>query len=152
MLKLIALIIAMLLLASTGPVREEFSRYKAVEAYEVRPGVLLMPRYSADGQVCEIALERLEYSPEKINLDPDLSREEIDQIVQEVVPPEDRGPTPPDFLKSLISRAGNSITTTTDYENVSVQTVGQVLAESHRHGITEADRVATIRWKHRKCQ
>jgi hypothetical protein len=34
---------------------DQFKRYKAVEAYEVRPGVLMMPRYDSGGQVCERA-------------------------------------------------------------------------------------------------
>jgi hypothetical protein len=29
------------------------AKYKAVEAYEVRPGILVFPTYSEDGEVCE---------------------------------------------------------------------------------------------------
>ena len=32
--------------------RDMFSKYKPVEAYEVGPTVMALPRYSADGQVC----------------------------------------------------------------------------------------------------
>jgi hypothetical protein len=92
MSKLIGLALAaVLLLPSANPVREQFAKYKAVEAYEIRPGVLMMPRYSSDGQVCEIGLEKLHYSPEIIRLDSSLSREEVDQVLEELVPANERG-------------------------------------------------------------
>jgi hypothetical protein len=52
-------VVAMFLLPTVNPAHEKFAKYKAVEAYEIRPGILMMPRYSADGQVCEIGLEKL---------------------------------------------------------------------------------------------
>ena len=58
MLKLFSLVVAvMLLLPTTNSGREKFAKYKPVEAYEIQPGILMMPRYSADGQVCEIGIE-----------------------------------------------------------------------------------------------
>ena len=32
-------------------------------AYEIRPGVLVMPRYAQDGQVWEVGMEKRRYSP-----------------------------------------------------------------------------------------
>ena len=71
---------AVLLLATANHAHEQFAKYNAVEAYEIRPGVLMMPSYSSDGQVCEMGLEKLHYSPEIIRLDSSLSRKEIDEI------------------------------------------------------------------------
>src|SRR5271154_3302293 len=69
MLKLIVLAFAaVLLLAAANPEHDKFAKYKSVEAYEIRPGILMMPRYSSDGQVCQIGLEKLHYSPETIRL------------------------------------------------------------------------------------
>ena len=85
MSKLIASVVAgILLLPALNTGRERFAKYKPVEAYEIRQGILMMPRYSADGQVCEIGLEKLHYSPEMIRVDSSLSREEIDQIFDEL--------------------------------------------------------------------
>jgi hypothetical protein len=38
-----------------------------------------MPRYSADGQVCEIGIEKRHFSPEEISLNSGLSGTEINQ-------------------------------------------------------------------------
>lgn len=57
-----------------------------MEAYEVQPGILAFPTYAADGQVCEIGIERRHYSLEVIRLDPGLSREEIDKTVDDLAP------------------------------------------------------------------
>jgi len=88
MSKLIAsVVVAMLLLITSNPGRERFAKYKAVEAYEIRPGILMMPKYSTDGQICEIGLEKLHYSPDMIRLDSSLSRKDIDQIFDETYRP-----------------------------------------------------------------
>jgi hypothetical protein len=151
MSKLIGLAFAaMLLLLSAHPGREQFAKYKAVEAYEVRPGILMMPRYSADGQVCEIGLERRQYSPEMIRLDSDLSREEIDQIFEELVPA--RGPRSNDFAGNTISENGPGMVTNMDFENASIQIFSKKLPGSSRKTIVVDDVAATILLKNRKCQ
>lgn len=142
---------AALLLPSANPAHEKFAKYKAVEAYEIRPGVLMMPRYSTDGQVCEIGLEKLHYSAETIRLDSSLSRKEIDQIFDELVPAEERGPKSKDPFGTLITQEGQSLTTNVDFENVSIQIYGN--ASSAGKGGTTVDEVAaTLKWKNRKCQ
>jgi hypothetical protein len=153
MSKLIGLIVAaMLLLPSASPVHEEFAKYKAVEAYEIRPGVLMMPSYSFEGQVCEIGLEKLHYSPETIRLDSSLSRKEIDQIFDELVPPDERGPRSKDFPQDLIIQGGGSLTTNIDFQNVSIQIYGDVLPSAGKGVITVDEVAATLKWKDRKCQ
>jgi hypothetical protein len=153
MSKLIGLCFAAttLLLLSANPAHEKFAKYKAVEAYEIRPGVLMMPRYSADGQVCEIGLEKLHYSPETIRLDSSLPRKEIDQVFDELVPADERGPKSKDPFGTLITQGGQSFTTNVDFENVSIQIYGS--ASSASKGGTTVDEVAaTLKWKNRKCQ
>ncbi|HUA02209.1 MAG TPA: hypothetical protein VMB02_17865 [Candidatus Aquilonibacter sp.] len=150
MSKLIGAVIALLLVPSVSPDRERFAKYKAVEAYEVPPGLLVLPTYSADGQVCEIGLERLHYSPELIRLDSTLSREEIDQIFDKLVPADERGPQSKDLAGSLITQGGGSLTTTVDFQNVSIQIYGA--AVSKKHSITVDEVAATLKWKKRKCQ
>jgi len=124
-----------------------FSKYKAVEAYEIRPGILIMPRYSEDGQVCEIGLERAHYSLAKITLDASLSRSEIDQIADELVHANERGPRTFGNLGDLVMEDGGALVTVADYERVSIQIYG---SDSPKSG--EGNVAATIRWKTRKCQ
>jgi hypothetical protein len=141
---------AMLLLLFARPQSGRFSKYKTVEAYEIRPGILIMPSYSDDGQVCEIGLEKVHYSPELIRLDPSLSRKEIDQIADELVPANERGSRSKEFGRDLITIVGHGMTTNADYENVSIQIYGNVLRPS-RKSTTVDDIAATIKWKNRKC-
>ena len=139
----------MLLLVLGNPVHQQFAKYKAIEAYEIRPGILMMPSLSADGQVCEIGLERLHYSPERIRLDSSLSREEIDRIFDELVPPDERGPKSKDFAGTLITRGGQSLVTNIDFENVSIQIYGDATISA---GTTVDEVTATLKWKNRKCR
>ena len=142
---------AVLLLAPANPTQEKFTKYKAVEAYEIRPGILMMPRHSADGQVCEIGLEKLHYSPELIRLSSSLSRKEINQVFDEIVPADERGPEVKDPLGTLITQVGQNLTTNIDFKNVSIQIYGAVSATVK--GETTVDEiVATIKLKNRTCQ
>jgi len=153
MAKLIALaFVAMSLVPSAAPVGERFARYKAIEAYEIRPGVLILPRYAPDGQVCEIGIERLHYSPETVRVDSSLTREEIDLAFDELVPADERGPKVQGLQGDLIVGIGADRRENIAFENVSLQIASEVLSESKRHVTLEPDVVAIIQWKHRKCQ
>jgi hypothetical protein len=143
---------AVLLLPFANPVHEQFAKYKAIEAYEIRPGILMMPRYSSGGDVCEIGLERLHYSSETIKLDPSLSRKEIDQIFDELVPAEERGPRSKNFAGTLITQGGQSLTTNIEFENVSIQIYGNTSSAAGKGGTTVDEVASTLRWNNRECQ
>ena len=134
----------------------QFKRYKAVEAYEIRPGVLMMPRYDSRGQVCQIGLEKLHYSPEvirhgsswsvkSIRHGTDWSRNEIDKLVAELAP--DRGGGSDHEESSL---DGDRITTTYSYENVTVEIYMWQNKASQKDSAVEQDAVV-IRWNDRPC-
>jgi hypothetical protein len=130
---------------------EQFKRYKAVEAYEIRPGVLMMPRYDSTGQVCEIGLEKLHYSPEVIRHGSDLSRKEIDELTAELAPSDERGAESDNLAGSEITLAdGGAMTTIADYENVTIEIHAWQLKSSNKESTVEQDAVV-IRWKHREC-
>ena len=152
MLKIIGLFgVGVLLFLFQHSASTTFARYKAVEAYEIRPGVLMMPRYSSDGQVCEIGLEARHYSPEKIRLDANLSRPEIDNIFDELVPTDERGPKTSLLLGTdQILEVGKGLITTSQYKNVSLQ-IYSAVSTSKKHEIVSEDVAATIRWNDRKC-
>ena len=151
MSKLIGLTFAsMLLLASAKPVHEQFAKCKMLEAYEIRPGVLMMPSYASDGQVCEIGLEKLHYSPEMIRLDSSLSRKEIDEIFDELVPADEKGPRSKAFSGTLITQSGGSLTTNIDFQDVSIQIYGATAAD--KRGTTVDEVAATLKWKNRTCR
>jgi hypothetical protein len=125
-----------------------FSKIQTLEVYEIRPGILMMPRYTDDGDVCEVGIERIRYSPNLISRNTSLSREEIDQIVDELAPPGERGPKPKGlFGYDDILQMGNGYTTIETYENVSVEIYGDA-----SHKCNQGILAATIKWNKRKCK
>lgn len=145
-------LIILIMLNAVMTTQQRFAKYRKIEAYEIRPGILMMPRYTADDQVCEIGLSRLLYSPELIRVNPDLSRKEIDQILDELVPADERGKPPKDALDALMIQDGHTMTTNIEYENVLVQIFGATLPSRHKHETTVNEVVATIKWKQRVCR
>ena len=140
----LACAIAFLLLPVNSQ-NKRFSRYKRVEAYEVRPGILMMPRYAADGQVCEVAIQKDHYFNGMIQYDSTLPRGVVIQIFDELAPPAERGPlTINDELARLSLYAGNSVTSFLDYKNVSL--------DVSRPASSPDDIVAVIQWKDHSCQ
>lgn len=138
---------ALFLFALPRPQREAFSRYTSVTAYEIRPGILIWPRYSDSGQVCEIAIEKSHYRSTAIDLDPSLPREEFIRIIDELVPESERGRLKIDLNDDYTSLYnGSSITTFKEYENVSINIFGKTSAKA---GVRDV--VATVSWKKRDC-
>lgn len=148
MLKLGMLLCVMaLLFLPNRPQSGTFSKYKAVETYEIRPGILMMPKYAADGEVCEVTLETTNLSSDTINLTPTLPRNTVLELVDELAPVDERGPRTMDFGRDYISQhSGHSVTTFGEWENVAVNIYGRTST-----GCGSGDIVAEIRWKKRIC-
>jgi hypothetical protein len=143
---------ALLLMLNGNPDRNQFSKCKTVEAYEIRPGILMMPSYDANGQVCEIGLERRRYSPEVIRLDADIPDKDLGEIIDGLAPDAERGPRSEGLLAyDLIETDGGGMTTTRDYENVSIDIFSHVLNNARRNMKVEPNVAVTIKWKNRKC-
>jgi hypothetical protein len=153
MSKLLSLCLAgVLLFFSSNSASESFKKYREIEAYEIRPGILMMPRYSANGQVCEIGVEKLHYSSDAVRLDSTLSRDEIDRIFDELVPAKEKGPRSKDPTGTLITQGGQSLTTNVDYANVSIQIFGDASTVVGKDGIVADEVVAVLKWKNRTCR
>jgi hypothetical protein len=133
-----------LLILTVSPQTNPWAKYKAVEAYEVRPGILMFPSYTEDGKVCQIGLERRHYSPEIIRLESTLAREDVDAIVDELAPASERGPKLQNLLNELMLVTSPGRTTFELYENVTVEIEGREKPAD--------DVAAVIKWTHRKCK
>jgi hypothetical protein len=129
--------------------RERFAKYPKIEAYEVRPGILMMPRYTATDEVCEIGLEKLHYSPELIRLDSALTRDEINQILDELVPTDERGKP---SERATMTESGPGLITTMDFENVSIQIYGATSPSTRKNDIRVNEVAARVKWKLRICR
>jgi hypothetical protein len=138
-------------LVSAMSSQRPFAKYQAIEAYEVRPGILMMPRYTVDNEVCEIGLERLHYSPKLIRLESGLSRTEINQTIDELVPSDERGKATKES-NALITQSGASLTTRMEYENVRIEIYGAVSPSNRKGDTTVNEVIAKITWKKRQCR
>jgi predicted ester cyclase len=104
----------------------------------------MMPRYSADGEVCQIVVERQHYFSGIAHLDSTMPHELVAQIIDELAPSGERGPLTTDKeMARLSTYGGNSATSFSDYENVSI--------DISRLTSSPDDVVALIKWKHQQC-
>jgi hypothetical protein len=148
MTKWIALACAMaFVFLPTNSQNERFSKYKRIEAYQIRPGIMIIPKYSTGGEVCLVAIQRNHFDDQEqvASLDSTVPREVLTQIFDELVPPDERGTlTLPDEFARLSVYGGGSATSLLDYKNVSFQI--------SRLASTPGDVVAVIQWKGRLCK
>ncbi len=127
----------------------KFNRLPAVETYEIRPGILMMPSYSDAGEVCRIVLERRHVSWKKIDLNAEMSKEEIYRIFDELVPKAERGRPKPKLggEGSFSMIDGHTLTTFAIYENVSIRMYGTSKDNEPKRYVA-----ATIDWEKRNCK
>jgi hypothetical protein len=123
------------------------AKYPVVNAYEVRPGILMTTKYAEDGQVCEMVLEKRHKTVEKTDLGSTIPHEVVRQLLDELVPAVDRGKRTKRYLRgdSESTISGNIELTESEYENVSIEILGSLSPGA------SGDVVVTIDWKKRTC-
>jgi hypothetical protein len=127
---------------------QRFAKYKAVNAYETGSGILVLPRYSSDGQLCEVTLEKQHYSGDTVELGSALPHDKIMEVVNLIAPASERGKsTMPFGAEYLSTYNGNGVTTFADYEAVSVQIYGR-----SSPAFDAGDIAARIRWNKKVCK
>ena len=146
------IILIMLIMSNATTTQQRFAKYQKIEAYEVRPGILIMPRYTADGEVCEIGLQRLFYSTNLTKGDPGLDRLEVEQILDELVPEDERGKPSKDTVSNLIIRSGQGVALIKDYEKVSIHYISTIEPSKRKHEIKSDEIIAIVKWKQRVCR
>jgi hypothetical protein len=124
---------------SGGELRARYG--SPLEAYEIRPHVLMTVRYSEDGQAYEYAIEARHASPDKVAAESLMSSRVAREIVDEVVPLPQRGPR----MSSMEFRSSCNALGIESYENVEIRTFTTCPS-------AEGNRVAsvTIRWTKRR--
>jgi hypothetical protein len=157
MTKLAATTLAALLLlpAAQAPQDSPLKKYPAVEAYKIRRTVLAMPRYTADGQVCEVDLQPMHFPDgDVVNVDYMLDKADVDPIFDELAPPAERGaPKPPLGMDGIIVFDGGTGGTTRSFENVTLYYDAHVYSNPKKKNSMNITFVAaTIKWTHRTCR
>lgn len=119
------------------------AKYRRVTSYEVRPGILMTPRYTADGLVCEMVVERRHKTETGIRFGDLLSKELVKELVDELVREAERGKNLTEFFNTSVD--GAFITTEFAYENILARVDGITRPEP------AGDMVVTITWRKRVC-
>jgi len=118
------------------------AKYRQVTSYELRPGIVMTPKYAADGQVCEMVLERRQKTETGVVFGVSFSEKEVKELVDQLVPEAKRGQNLTKLLNMSVD--GGFVTTEYTYEHVLVRV----------YGITRpapGDRVVIITWPKRVC-
>lgn len=120
------------------------AKYPRVTAYKVRPNVLMTARFAADGQVCEMTLEKRQKDDTHIVFTNTFSDAEVRSLTDDLVPENERGRDLTPVLNGDIT--GGFINEEHTYENVLIR----------EDGITRpvgaaGYRVITITWRKRTC-
>jgi hypothetical protein len=95
------------------------AKYPVVSYYEARPGVLMEPRYTADGQMCSFRLFAKQITPKMNNCDLRLRDKTVDAILDDLVAAKMRGQRAKDF--GMMVTVGKLTTQPNNNENVSVE-------------------------------
>jgi hypothetical protein len=129
------------------PATQQFpASYPRVESYEIRPGVLAMPKYADDGELCQVSIEKLHIQQSGVELGvPTMSRETVLKIIDELAPPSERG-------KAISQLAGH------DYIDV-INGTADVAAANYQYlsvriyGSTSSpgDVAVVLDWKRKTC-
>jgi hypothetical protein len=116
-----------LLVFVLGPSSDRFQKYHAVEAYEIRPGVMVTPFYAASHDVCKVSIEKRHFSNNNVDMDASMTKEQILSLFDELVPKEERGGPSRRFpADTEISEADSGMLSTwIPYENVSLTMYGK---------------------------
>jgi len=138
----------------SGQTAFDFSaKYPTVSAYEVRPGVLMTAKYAANGQVCEMTLQR-HYSPNQPDADTTIPAKQERELINELAPESARGPESKD-LRWRGFTAGGVSHIERDFVNALVVIDGTYYCTEESDGKANCGhggtKVITIQWKNRIC-
>jgi len=123
-------------------------RYRTpINAYEVRPGILMTVKYGTDGQVCEMVVERRHTTDSGVNLSSSLPKKLIDELIDELAPTYKRGEridksiSGKYYLETAID--GRITSTERNYEHAVIIIIGAISTS----GCESGDVVLIIKWK-----
>ncbi len=138
----IALLVCGFASAALGQTKSDLSKkYQSISAYEIRPGVLMVAKFDAAGEVCEVTISG---NPELLvhsGASQVLTNQLADALVDELSPPSERG-QPHEWLNPASTVAGGTYFDKKDYENISVE---------RRGTIGESLQSLKIIWTKRRC-
>ena len=85
------LLVSMALVALMSASSNKLKEFRAVESYEIRPGIIATPFYSSSHEICKISLERRRYSADTVNMGAYISKQQIIEIFNDLARRDERG-------------------------------------------------------------
>ena len=152
----IALVLLLSCVQASGQAPDNLeSKYgKAFNAFEIRPGVMLRIQRANQGQNTEMRVEPFSGTEGPIHLDQTMDVYLVKEIIDELVPIEERGNQGLYFGLTLI--AGGGFSAGYDYESVSITLLGSMdskgLQSQNRYrkdNPFQSAGVIIIKWKNR---
>jgi hypothetical protein len=141
----VCVLLLTLVVAVLGQTSSDLSaKYPQVPAYKVRPDVLMTARFAADGQVCEMTVEKRETTDTGIRFGDSFSEKEVQGLIDDLVPQNERGRNLTRALNEEVDC--DFITTNLTYENAFFRVYG-ILRPKDAAG----NKVIIITWPKRPC-
>ena len=114
-----------------------------LDAFVIRPGLLMTVRYAAEGKVCEVYVVEARTPGSNIGLRTPLTPETIPELIDELVPVAERG----NKLRWPVQATGMTVQAFYKYENVSIELVQNLLPSKGW-----SDSILEIKWSKRVCK
>jgi hypothetical protein len=109
------------------------------EVYEIEPGIQMTPKFASSGLICEMQIEKTHFTKSGVDLIPGIDKEQIDDLLDRLVPTSERGTKDPKGI--TVMGWGQGVDETTSYSNITTTI-------SSSHGTS----VIIIGWRDRKCR
>jgi hypothetical protein len=103
-------------------------KYQSVSGYEVRPGILMVAEFDAQGQVCQVTLTKNSQAFDGHAASTEFTNELADNVADELSPVAERG-AKSEWLNPDSWIAGGVYFDKQDYENISVERAGAMGGE-----------------------
>ena len=99
------------------------AKYSHFTAYKIGPYLLMTPKFAADGQVCEMAIEKRHLEDNRLKSETLFSSDkEVRDVGESIVPEKERGPNLTRVLNEEV--IGSDMNVEYTYENVLVRAYG----------------------------
>jgi hypothetical protein len=117
----------------------------AVNAYVIRPGLLMTARQTVTGQPCEMSIIEARTPGSNISARTALTYEIVPKLIDELIPERERGKKIRSY--GLVQVTGMTGQVFFNYENVSIE-----LVQNFQPSKGWSDNVLKIEWKNRGCK
>jgi len=127
------------------PIELEAKYGSPVNAYVIRPGLLMTVKYTVSARICEMSIIEAQTPGSNIILRTLLTPEIVPKMINELIPEGERGKKIRSY--GLVQTQGMTGQFLYNYENVSIE-----LVQQFKPSEGWSDNILKIKWNHRVCK